>query len=137
PARGRSTCGRTSSTRARAVVRVWACGLDPTRTSSSTGCTVSRGGRCTRPRHRYSPTPSCTNSSCRPTRMLALETRLIFVEGLPGAGKTTTSTYIAERLRRKRLAVETWAEVEPDHPLNVGGALHPAGSTTGAGLFAS
>jgi hypothetical protein len=64
-----------------------------------------------------------------------LRAGLIFVEGLPGAGKTTTSKYVVDRLRRAGRAAEWLAEAETDHPLNVGGELHPAGSTTGDELF--
>jgi thymidylate kinase len=64
------------------------------------------------------------------------DTHLIFVEGLPGSGKSTTARYIADRLQQAHMSTQLLAEVEPDHPLNVGGALHPAGDTTGADLFA-
>jgi len=63
------------------------------------------------------------------------ETRLVFVEGLPGSGKSTTAQYVARRLQQAQAAAQLVAEVEPDHPLNVGGALHPAGTTTGEELF--
>jgi hypothetical protein len=61
--------------------------------------------------------------------------RLVFVEGLPGSGKSTTARYVARRLRQTQGDVRLVAEVEPDHPLNVGGPLHPAGNTTGEELF--
>jgi thymidylate kinase len=63
------------------------------------------------------------------------KSRLVFVEGLPGSGKSTTARYIGSRLQRAHAAVRLFAEVEPDHPLNVGGPLHPAGATTGEELF--
>jgi len=65
----------------------------------------------------------------------APEPRLIFVEGLPGAGKTTASKYVVDQLRRSGCAAEWLAESQTDHPLNVGGALHPAGNTTRDELF--
>ncbi|HEY7269646.1 MAG TPA: hypothetical protein VH951_07450 [Dehalococcoidia bacterium] len=65
------------------------------------------------------------------------DTRLIFVEGLPGSGKTTTSWYIARQMYRLGLNVRLFPEVEPEHPLNVGGAMHPAGDTKGGTLFGS
>jgi hypothetical protein len=66
-----------------------------------------------------------------------LDTRLVFVEGLPGSGKTTTSQYIVGRLQRLQFPATWLPEVQDNHPLNVGGALHPAGATTGAELFAT
>jgi thymidylate kinase len=64
------------------------------------------------------------------------DTRLILIDGLPGSGKTTTARILADALAQRGIAVEHFLETEPDHPLNVGGPLHPAGSTTGAKLFA-
>jgi thymidylate kinase len=64
-----------------------------------------------------------------------LDTRLIFVEGLPGSGKSTTAQYVATRLQDARLPANLIPEVRPEHPLNVGGPLHPAGRTTGEELF--
>jgi predicted kinase len=61
--------------------------------------------------------------------------RLIFVEGLPGSGKSTTARVLVDRLREAGLAAELIAEVQAGHPLNVGGELHPAGRTTGEELF--
>jgi hypothetical protein len=63
------------------------------------------------------------------------DTRLIFVEGLPGSGKTTTASWLASRLRSECLMVNLFLERQPEHPLNVGGPLHPSGSTTGAAFF--
>jgi hypothetical protein len=57
------------------------------------------------------------------------------VEGLPGSGKSTTAKYVARRLDEAHVPGRLLQEVEPDHPLNVGGALHPAGATTGEVLF--
>jgi thymidylate kinase len=62
-------------------------------------------------------------------------TRLIFVEGLPGSGKSSTARYLAGSLSRAGIASQCFMEVEPNHPLNVGGELHPAGDTPGTGLF--
>jgi hypothetical protein len=63
------------------------------------------------------------------------ETKLIFVEGLPGSGKTTTASWLASRLQSERLMVNLFLEHQPGHPLNVGGHLHPSGSTTGEAFF--
>ncbi|MCL4544720.1 MAG: hypothetical protein M1118_09020 [Chloroflexi bacterium] len=65
------------------------------------------------------------------------DTKLILIEGLPGSGKTTTAGVLAATLAQRGLAVSCFLEAQPDHPLNVGGSLHPAGRTTGAQLFAS
>jgi hypothetical protein len=63
------------------------------------------------------------------------ETQLIFVEGLPGSGKTTTASWLASRLPSERLMVNLLLEHQPEHPLNVGGHLHPSGYTTGEAFF--
>lgn len=63
------------------------------------------------------------------------QTTLIFVEGLPGSGKSTTGRYLLARLQQAQVDAHLIAEVEPDHPLNVGGDLHPAGAVTGDELF--
>lgn len=66
------------------------------------------------------------------------ETRLILIDGLPGSGKSTTALALAGWLRQGgrtvRCLLES-AEAGQDHPLNVGGALHPAGSTLGGPFF--
>src|SRR5262249_19963330 len=62
-------------------------------------------------------------------------TKLIFVEGLPGSGKTTTASWLASRLQSERLLVNLFLEHQPEHPLNVGGTLHPSGDTTGEAFF--
>lgn len=64
-----------------------------------------------------------------------LRTHLIFVDGLPGSGKSTTAEYVASELNRHGISCRLLRERETDHPLNVGGDLHPSGSTTGAQLF--
>lgn len=61
--------------------------------------------------------------------------KLIFAEGLPGTGKSTTASAIASKLKSEHLQVNLWLETDMDHPLNVGGDLHPAGFTTGEALF--
>jgi hypothetical protein len=66
-----------------------------------------------------------------------LGTRLIFVDGLPGSGKSRTTQYVARELEQRGIPCRLFREREPDHPLNVGGDLHPSGSTTGARLFAA
>src|SRR5262245_14137110 len=62
-------------------------------------------------------------------------TRLIFIDGLPGSGKSTTAEYVAGQLERRGIPCRLLRERETDHPLNVGGDLHPSGSTTGARMF--
>jgi Adenylylsulphate kinase len=64
------------------------------------------------------------------------DTKLILIDGLPGSGKTTTARFLTDTLARRGVAVRCLLETELDHPLNVGGSLHPAGRTTGAELFA-
>src|SRR5262245_7573264 len=65
-----------------------------------------------------------------------LRTRLIFVDGLPGPGKSMTAQYVASELERRGIPCRLLREREVDHPLNVGGDLHPSGCATGAGMFA-
>jgi hypothetical protein len=60
---------------------------------------------------------------------------VIFIEGLPGSGKSSTARYLAAQLVRAGVAARRYLEVEPDHPLNVAGELHPAGNTLGTALF--
>jgi hypothetical protein len=62
-------------------------------------------------------------------------TKLIFVEGLPGLGKTTAASWLAARLTSEGLKVNLYLETQPEHPLNVGGDLHPAGDVSGDLLF--
>ena len=64
------------------------------------------------------------------------DTRLIFVDGLPGAGKSTTAEYVTRELEQRGIPCRLLREREPDHPLNVGGEWHPSGRTTGARMFA-
>jgi hypothetical protein len=61
--------------------------------------------------------------------------KLILIDGLPGLGKSTAAATFATRLKSKQLMVNLLMEIQPGHPLNVGGELHPAGSTTGEALF--
>jgi hypothetical protein len=63
------------------------------------------------------------------------DTQLIFVEGLPGLGKTTTASWLAARLHSEHLPVNLYLEAQPEHPINVGGDLHPAGDVTGETYF--
>jgi hypothetical protein len=63
--------------------------------------------------------------------------KVIFVDGLPGSGKSTTAEYIAGVLKQRGLPCRLLRERETGHPLNVGGDLHPSGSTTGAQMFAA
>jgi len=64
-------------------------------------------------------------------------TRLVFVDGLPGSGKSTTAAYVAGLLEQRGVPARLLREREDSHPLNVGGDLHPSGSTTGARMFAA
>ena len=64
-------------------------------------------------------------------------TRIVFVDGLPGSGKSTTAKYLADELERRGIPWRLLREHETDHPLNVGGDEHPSGSTTGARMFAA
>ena len=57
------------------------------------------------------------------------------VEGLPGLGKTTTASWLAARFRAELLPVRLYLESQPEHPINVGGDLHPAGDVTGETYF--
>jgi thymidylate kinase len=66
-----------------------------------------------------------------------LRTRIVFVDGLPGSGKSMTAEYVASELEQRGLRCRLLREREPDHPLNVGGDLHPSGSTTGTRMFAA
>jgi hypothetical protein len=63
--------------------------------------------------------------------------RVIFIDGLPGSGKSTTAAYVAGELERREIACRLLRERDADHPLNVGGDLHPSGSTTGARMFST
>jgi hypothetical protein len=63
--------------------------------------------------------------------------KVIFVDGLPGSGKSTTAEYVAGALEQRGIPCRLLRERETDHPLNVGGDLHPSGSTTGARMFAA
>jgi len=64
-----------------------------------------------------------------------LGSKIIFVDGLPGSGKSTTAESIAGALEQRGIPCRLLREREKDHPLNVGGDLHPSGSTTGVGMF--
>ena len=64
-------------------------------------------------------------------------TGLIFVDGLPGSGKSTTAEYVAGKLDQRGIPCRLLREREPEHPLNVGKDLHPSGNTTGARMFAT
>ena len=66
-----------------------------------------------------------------------LGTKIIFVDGLPGSGKSTTADYVACELELRGISCRLLRERELDHPLNVGRELHPSGRTTGARIFAT
>jgi hypothetical protein len=58
------------------------------------------------------------------------DTRFVFVEGIVGAGKTTTAWWLADQLRRNGIAARFLPEgptrEEPNHPLRVATSLpHP------------
>lgn len=63
------------------------------------------------------------------------DTHLILLDGLPGSGKSTATNQIVRYFAGRGVAVQAYSETEPDHPLNVGGALHPANGVTGEALF--
>jgi shikimate kinase len=46
------------------------------------------------------------------------ETQLVFVDGLPGLGKTTTASWLASRLQSRQLATDLFLESQPGHPTN-------------------
>ena len=62
---------------------------------------------------------------------------MIFVDGLPGSGKSMTAEYVAGELEQHKIPNRLLRERETHHPLNVGGDLHPSGRTTGAQMFAT
>jgi hypothetical protein len=62
---------------------------------------------------------------------------MVLVDGLPGSGKSSTTEYVASELERRGIRCRLLREREADHPLNVGGDMHPSGSTTGVQLFAT
>ncbi|TAK20158.1 MAG: hypothetical protein EPO26_18860 [Chloroflexota bacterium] len=63
------------------------------------------------------------------------DTRLVFIDGIPGSGKTTTARSVDAVLAQRSVEVRCFLEEHPDHPLHVGGPLHPSGRTTGAAFF--
>jgi hypothetical protein len=86
------------------------------------------------PLSRWSPIERPLVRSGQVRRMLG--TRVVFVDGLPGSGKSMTAEYIATELEQRGIPCRLLRERETNHPLNVGGDLHPSGSTTGARMFA-
>jgi hypothetical protein len=46
-----------------------------------------------------------------------------------------TAQYLTSELEQRGIPCRLLRERETDHPLNVGGDLHPSGSTTGARMF--
>ena len=46
-----------------------------------------------------------------------INTRLILIEGLPGAGKTTTSIQLGTRLKQQGLACQWYLEKDKPHPI--------------------
>ena len=64
-------------------------------------------------------------------------TKLVFVDGLPGSGKSMTAEYVAHELEQRGISCRLLRERELEHPLNVGGDLHPSGSTNGVRMFAT
>lgn len=63
------------------------------------------------------------------------DTSLIFIDGLPGSGKSTTAELITARLQHHGFEADLLTECREGHPLNVGGELHPSGRTTGQEFF--
>jgi len=64
-----------------------------------------------------------------------LDTKLIYIEGLPGSGKSTAASWLAKRLQSADREASLFLEHQPGHPLNVGGDNHPAGDTPGDVFF--
>lgn len=50
-----------------------------------------------------------------------LDTRLILIEGFPGAGKSTTTRYLGERLRQRGAACRWYLEEDTPHPIDCNG----------------
>jgi len=69
-------------------------------------------------------------------RAAVRDMKLVLVEGLPGSGKTTTARWLVGALAGRGVGARLLLEDAPEHPLKVGGPLHPGGTTTGAALFA-
>jgi hypothetical protein len=44
--------------------------------------------------------------------------QLVFVEGIPGSGKTTTATWLADQLRARGLPATAYLETDEPHPLH-------------------
>lgn len=63
------------------------------------------------------------------------DTKLILIDGLPGSGKSTTSEYLLADYARHKISARLLGEHDPGHPLNVGGSIHPAGTTIGDAFF--
>lgn len=47
-----------------------------------------------------------------------ISTNLILVDGLPGAGKSTTAQFLALQLERQQIPVRWFYELEPNHPIH-------------------
>lgn len=47
-----------------------------------------------------------------------INTKLIFVDGISGSGKSTTAHYIARQLEKNGIKVKWFHEDERDHPLD-------------------
>ena len=62
-------------------------------------------------------------------------TKLVFIDGLPGLGKTTTTYALHSRLRTEGVKAKMYEEHASRHPLNAGGRFHPAGNTPGDQFF--
>lgn len=55
-----------------------------------------------------------------------LQTKLIFVEGIIGSGKSTTARFLTERLHQQQIAAQSMREGGQGHPVRVSGSLlHP------------
>jgi len=47
-----------------------------------------------------------------------ISTNLILIDGLPGAGKSTTAQFLALQLERQQIPVRWFYELEPNHPIH-------------------
>src|SRR5687767_4764371 len=58
--------------------------------------------------------------------MPMLQTKLIFVEGIIGSGKSTTARFLTERLGQQQIAAQYICDGGQGHPIRVSGSLvHP------------
>ncbi|OZB96144.1 hypothetical protein [Paenibacillus sp. XY044] len=48
-----------------------------------------------------------------------MKTRLILIDGMPGSGKSTTGSFISERLNERNVLNRFYHELEDNHPLRI------------------